>query len=99
MIAIYCRDRHGTVAGQACADCRDLQGFAEYRLAHCPFQEQKPTCAHCPIHCYRPERRAVMKDVMRHAGPRMLLRHPWLALRHALDGRRPPPPRPGRRRA
>jgi hypothetical protein len=32
--------------------------------------------------------------VMRYAGPRMLLRHPWLALRHLLDGLRPAPPHP-----
>jgi hypothetical protein len=31
---------------------------------------------------------------MRHAGPRMLTRHPWLAIAHLVDGRRPVPPRP-----
>jgi len=36
-----------------------------------------------------------MREVMRYAGPRMLWRHPWLALAHLLvDGRRPAPPKP-----
>jgi len=26
-----------------------------------------------------------VREVMRYAGPRMLLRHPWQALRHILD--------------
>jgi hypothetical protein len=29
-----------------------------------------------------------VKEVMRFSGPRMLLRHPILAIRHLLDGRR-----------
>ena len=32
-----------------------------------------------------------MKQVMRYAGPRMLWRHPILAIRHLLDGQRPLP--------
>jgi hypothetical protein len=85
MVAIYCQDRHRADA-PPCPACRDLQAFAEVRLVKCPFQEQKPTCAHCPIHCYRPDRRQQVREVMRHSGPRMLLRHPLLALRHWLDG-------------
>jgi hypothetical protein len=32
-----------------------------------------------------------IKLVMRYAGPRMLLRHPILTIRHLLDARRPAP--------
>jgi hypothetical protein len=35
-----------------------------------------------------------VRDVMRYAGPRMLTRHPWLAIAHLIDGQRPAPPRP-----
>jgi hypothetical protein len=35
-----------------------------------------------------------MREVMRFAGPRMLARHPWLAIMHLIDDRRPPPPLP-----
>lgn len=61
------------------------------RLERCPFQEGKTTCARCPIHCYKPEERNLIRSVMRFAGPRMLYRHPWLAFRHMLDGIRKQP--------
>jgi hypothetical protein len=32
--------------------------------------------------------------MMRYAGPRMMLRHPYLAMMHVVDGRRPAPPKP-----
>ncbi len=49
------------------------------------------------MHCYRPEMRQRVRDVMIFAGPRMLLRHPVLALLHlVVDERRPAPPKPAR---
>jgi hypothetical protein len=60
------------------------------KLAKCPFGAQKPTCANCPIHCYQPAQRAAIRAVMAYAGPRMLLRHPMMALQHTLAGLRPP---------
>jgi hypothetical protein len=35
-----------------------------------------------------------MREVMRYAGPRMLWRHPLLAVAHLIDGRRPARPQP-----
>jgi hypothetical protein len=32
--------------------------------------------------------------MMRYAGPRMMWRHPVLAIAHVLDGKRPAPPKP-----
>jgi hypothetical protein len=32
-----------------------------------------------------------VRTVMRYAGPRMMWRHPFLALAHLVDGRRPAP--------
>ena len=55
-------------------------------LDRCPFGEEKTTCARCPVHCYKPAMRERVRAVMRYAGPRMLLRHPILALQHQLDG-------------
>lgn len=68
-----------------CAGCDGLFEYASYRLVKCPYGEEKPTCVNCPIHCYGRDKRDVMKQVMRFAGPRMLLRHPVLAIRHLLD--------------
>lgn len=100
MLRLYCRQKHAhaSVDGDLCPDCAELLDFAEYRLRKCPFGEEKSTCANCRIHCYRPGERERMKVVMRHAGPRMLLSHPILALRHKLDGYREAPEPPRRRR-
>lgn len=95
MIAIYCRRVHGSAA-EPCAACAELRDYAEHRLERCPFQESKPPCAKCPIHCYQPRIRAQVKEVMRYAGPRIFLRHPVFALRHWLDGFRSVPPHPRR---
>ncbi len=87
MMRLWCRHHHGTRT-DLCPDCRELLDYAHARLAHCPFGETKTTCARCPVHCYKPDRREAIRVVMRWAGPRMLWRHPWLALRHLLDGRK-----------
>ena len=92
MIRLYCRDRHGS-GRELCAECAELWDYVQLRLERCPFQENKPTCANCPVHCYQPARRAQIQAVMRYAGPRMLWRHPVLAIRHLLDGRKPAPAR------
>ncbi len=97
MLGIYCRAHHSTDR-VVCSECAQLAAYANRRIDLCPYGSDKPTCANCPIHCYRPEPRERMRDVMRFAGPRMLTHHPVLALLHILvDGRRPAPDRPARR--
>jgi hypothetical protein len=85
MIEIYCHENHRSPLG-ICPDCRDLLEYAQTRVTRCPYQENKTTCAHCLVHCYKPEMRERIRAVMIYAGPRMLVLHPYLALRHALDG-------------
>ena len=85
MVGIYCRGTHGTT-DQLCDDCSRLFRYALRRLERCPYQEAKPTCAKCPIHCYKPDARKQIKEVMHFAGPRILTRHPSLAILHLLDG-------------
>jgi hypothetical protein len=98
MVHIYCHDHHATRGRVLCDGCAALMDYAAVRLAKCPFGEEKTTCRECPIHCYRAEERATMKDVMHYAGPRMLWRHPLLAIRHLLLERKGPPPWPPRAR-
>lgn len=81
MLTIFCRARHGRSAG-LCAECRELGDYALRRLDCCCFGEEKPTCAACPIHCYKADMRNRVRAVMAFAGPRMLLLHPILAIRH-----------------
>ena len=85
MARIYCADHHGLPGGELCGECANLMHYAETRLQKCPYGEAKPTCAKCPIHCYKADPREQVRTVMRYAGPRMPLRHPWLSLVHTLD--------------
>lgn len=86
MIEMYCNAHHQT--SKLCKSCTELQNYALIRLDRCFYQEEKPTCANCPIHCYRKSKAIQMKAVMRYAGPRMMFRHPILAIKHMMDGRR-----------
>jgi hypothetical protein len=85
MIRLYCRDHHPITAA-LCPECQQLSDYALLRLEKCPYQAEKPTCNQCPVHCYQPEKRTRMREVMRYAGPHMLTHHPLLALFHLLDG-------------
>ncbi|MDZ7270994.1 MAG: nitrous oxide-stimulated promoter family protein [candidate division KSB1 bacterium] len=88
MIHLYCAGVHWTWQG-LCCQCTELLAYARQRLARCPFGADKPTCAKCAVHCYRPEMRARIRAVMRYAGPRMLFRHPVLAFFHLVHTLRP----------
>lgn len=91
MTFLFCNHVHGTQRGTLCQDCQSLMDYALERLYKCPFQERKSTCAKCTVHCYKPAMRERVRQMMRYAGPRMLLHHPVLAVLHLLDGRRTPP--------
>lgn len=88
MLRMYCRAHHeAEVRNSAeglCTPCQDLWVYALRRLDGCPFGAKKPTCNKCPVHCYKPEMRERVRAAMRYAGPRMLLRHPVLAILHLL---------------
>lgn len=87
MILIYCRAHHHGAVDEPCARCAELLAYAEARIAHCPFGIDKPVCNKCKVHCYNPAKREEIKRVMRFAGPRMLARHPIMAIRHMVRSR------------
>lgn len=93
MLQMHCSSKHRTGGESLCEDCKALREYALLRLDRCVFKEEKPTCARCPIHCYAPARREEIRQIMRQMGPRMLFKHPWLAIQHALDAFRPIPRR------
>jgi hypothetical protein len=69
MIRMYCAGQHRN--GDLCAECEALHAYAMQRIDKCPFEECKPTCATCHVHCYKPALREQIRQVMRYAGPRM----------------------------
>ena len=89
MIRMYCRGNHKeerkaeeVKVKELCSKCRELAEYAAFRLEKCPFKKNKGFCSYCKIHCYKPEYRAEMKEVMKYSGPRMLFTHPIFAMSH-----------------
>lgn len=91
MLHMYCRAHHAPRGTALCHECTELHDYAQRRLERCIFGEAKPTCAKCTVHCYKAVMRERVRTVMAWAGPRMLWRHPILAIRHMNDSRRPAP--------
>lgn len=87
MIGMYCRNFHqGDV--YSCDFCKPLLAYAERQTENCKFGKEKPVCSACPVHCYKREMRSKIREVMRFAGPRMIIRHPYYAIMHLLDKRK-----------
>lgn len=86
MISLYCRKNHG--GKTLCPDCAELERYARTRSDRCPFMETKTFCANCKVHCYKPEMREKIREVMRFSGPRMLLYHPVMVIRHGIESRK-----------
>ena len=85
MIAAFCRGKHGTERGQLCEECQALTKYAQLRIYKCPAMATKTFCSQCKIHCYKPVEREQIRQVMRYAGPRMMLSHPLMAAHHGID--------------
>jgi hypothetical protein len=86
MVGLYCSAKHGPLDGTVCEACRELLDYAAQRLEKCPFGEEKPKCSQCTVHCYKPDMRERVREVMRFAGPRMLTKHPVMAVQHLVQG-------------
>lgn len=84
MIEIYCRKKHKHKDG-LCDECTELLEYAHKRLSLCKFGENKSTCGKCPIHCYKKDMKAKIKDVMKFSGPRLIIYNPLELIRHALN--------------
>ena len=87
MIRIYCRGNHGTKE-KLCEDCQALREYAVTRTQKCPFMETKTFCSNCKVHCYKPEMREKIREVMRFSGPRMIFSHPVMAISHVIESKK-----------
>lgn len=87
MIKLYCKLNHRNKG--LCRNCSNLLNFAFERIDKCPYGiEDKPTCDHCPTHCYPKKEREKIKEIMRFSGPRMMFKHPYLTIMHFVDRRK-----------
>ena len=88
--AVYCRVHHSgpraplaardVLRGKVdlsryplCESCREFLDYAIERRLRCPL-DPKPTCKHCPIHCYRPGHREQVREIMRFSGKYLMKR-------------------------
>ena len=87
MIRLYCKKKHGTKK-ELCVDCQALCDYAMLRSDKCPFMETKTFCSNCKVHCYKADMRETIREVMRFSGPRMIFRHPVMAVLHVIESKR-----------
>ena len=78
-IQIYCDTEHKTREKtdknemSLCQECWGTFNYATHRREVCPL-DPKPTCKNCEIHCYLPEQRAKIKEIMRVSGMTLIKR-------------------------
>lgn len=77
MISIYEKDHH--------QDLKKLKAYAFKRIECCPRKEEKTFCSSCSIHCYKKKYRVQIKEIMKYAGKRMILKHPIITIKHLLN--------------
>ena len=87
MIEMYCKAHHGSENG-LCDECSGLMDYVDDRIVNCPFENDKPTCDTCTVHCYKTDKREKIREIMRFSGPRMTYRHPVMAVVHIIDRKR-----------
>ncbi|MDO4753595.1 MAG: nitrous oxide-stimulated promoter family protein [Bacillota bacterium] len=102
MIAVYCRKKHRQlpkkiikiriqgkeISLSLCDECASLLGYAMKRADLCPFMQEKTFCSNCKVHCYTPDMRGKIKNVMRFSGPHLLFTNPVTVVRHLIESKR-----------
>lgn len=84
MIEIYSKGHDKKILEQN-NEMLELLNYAWQRLDKCPFKDEKKFCSKCSIHCYQPEMRKKVKEVMKYSGPRLVFKHPILLIKHVFQ--------------
>lgn len=58
---------------ELCQECAALLKHGIQKRALCPLHP-KPACKNCRIHCYTPEYRQKIREIMAYSGKKMVLR-------------------------
>ena len=78
-IQVYCDTKHKdsektkVKKSNFCEECFETLNYSIRRRENCSL-DPKPTCKNCEIHCYIPDQRQKIKDIMRHSGMHMIKR-------------------------
>jgi len=86
-VEVYCRKNHEAAGSEPCAECGELLEYARARLEKCPY-DPKPKCKDCPSHCYKPEYRQRIREIMRFSGMHFVKRGrlDWLVRYFLTEG-------------
>lgn len=84
MIKIYCKKKH-KCRSELCDECKELLQYAHKRLDFCKFGNKKSFCSKCPIHCYKPDMKIKIKEVMKFSGPRLVIYSPVEFFKHIVE--------------
>ena len=83
MVTMYCNAKH--VKSGLCVPCSKLLDYSIEKINNCKSKVPAAKCSTCKTHCYSITMREQIKSVMRYSGPRMLLYHPVMFIRHTLS--------------
>lgn len=57
-----------------CPTCAEFVAYAVNKRLNCPLKADKPRCKRCRIHCYAPQQREMVRQIMAWSGRQMILR-------------------------
>ncbi|MFC1802703.1 nitrous oxide-stimulated promoter family protein [Thermoproteota archaeon] len=78
-IQIYCDTKHidsektEKKGLMLCTECHKTMVYSRMQRELCPLNP-KPTCKNCEIHCYKPDQRQRIREIMRHSGMHFIKR-------------------------
>ena len=91
MVLLYChhhghaRDDVHKSAPEPCSNCREIIDYGIHRINVCKFGDAKKFCSQCTVHCFRPDMRSAVQQIMRFSGPRMIFHHPGMVIKHLMS--------------
>lgn len=83
MVEIYCHHHHHEKG--LCTECQELLDYAQDKLDHCNFGNNKPACRECPIRCFESHMRKAMRRVKKFSTPRLFFIHPIETIRFLMQ--------------
>ncbi len=78
-IQVYCDTKHNEAEKSEkdglnlCPECHETMDYSRTRRELCPL-DPKPACKNCEIHCYKPDQRQKIREIMRHSGMHLIKR-------------------------
>jgi hypothetical protein len=84
-VEVYCNCKHcdaemssfvlpaGLDSRMVCQECASFLEYAITKRLNCPLEAEKPSCKHCRIHCYTPQQREKVREIMSYSGRKLML--------------------------